>query len=145
MIAFTNFLLGIIVPNLISLNCTSLQTFRKNSDEGISNFRICGQFFLNKNYHNFRTSHYIDMILWGVTNHDKSITTTSQSLTMESFLNFFYVVFFQFIASLQPPTIRILDAWCIKLTFSLLKTFYLTKIECRTKQSPTQFSYYCLE
>ena len=33
----------------------------------------------------------------------------------------------------------------VKLTFSLIVIFYLTKTENRTKKSPTQLSHYCFE
>ena len=48
--------------------------------------------------------------------------------------------FFQFMANLEQSGSRILDAWSVKITFSL--TFYLTKTENRTKTSLAQFSFY---
>ena len=53
--------------------------------------------------------------------------------------------FFQFMANLQPSGIWIPDACFLKLTFSLIVTFHLTKPENRTKKSLTQLSYYCFE
>ena len=50
----------------------------QNSDGGISDFRISGQFVLNENGHNFRTSHDIDMKLGPVTTIDKRNLTTSK-------------------------------------------------------------------
>ena len=40
---------------------------------------------------------------------------------------------------------QIPDALSVKLIFSLTMTFYLTKIENRTKTSLTQLSKYCFE
>ena len=46
---------------------------------------------------------------------------------------------------LQSHPAQISDAWSIKLTFSLIVTYYLTKTKNRTKKSLTQLSYYCFE
>ena len=54
------------------------------------------------------------------------------------------IVFFP-IYGLQPSGIWIPDACFLKLTFSLIVTFHLTKPENRTKKSLTQLSYYCFE
>ena len=51
------------------------------------------------------------------------------------------IVFFPIMANLQPSGSRILDAWFIKFTFSLIVTIYLTKLENKTKKSLTQLSY----
>ena len=48
-------------------------------------------------------------------------------------------------ANLQPPESRIPDAWSIKLTFSLIVTFYLTEPKNRTKKSQRQFLYYLFD
>ena len=47
------------------------QDIGQNSDGGISDFWIFGQPFINKNCHNSRTSHDIDMKLGPVTKPDK--------------------------------------------------------------------------
>ena len=39
---------------------------------------------------------------------------------------------------------RIPVAWTVKLTFSLIVNFFLTKTENRTKNSLTQLPHYCL-
>ena len=52
-------------------------------------------------------------------------------------------LFFQFIANLQPSGSRIPDAWSIKLTFSSIVTFHLTKTGNRAKKSLTQLLHYC--
>ena len=40
---------------------------------------------------------------------------------------------------------RISDAWYVKVTFSLVVTFHLTKTENRAKKSPTQLPQYSFE
>ena len=54
------------VPGLLSLTHPSLQILGKNQTD-ISDFRISGQSFINKNCHNSRTSDIIDMKLEPVT------------------------------------------------------------------------------
>ena len=49
--------------------------------------------------------------------------------------NYDVIVFFRFMANLQPFGSRIPDAWCMKLTFSLKKTFNFTKPENKTWKS----------
>ena len=48
----------------------------KNSDEGISDFRISGQSLVNENFNDSRISNDIDMKLGPVTKLDKRNTTT---------------------------------------------------------------------
>ena len=55
------------------------------------------------------------------------------------------IVFFPIMANLQPSRSKIPDLWCLKLTFSLTKTFYFTKTENRAKKSLTQLSCYCFK
>ena len=50
----------------------------QNSDEGISDFWISGQFFINKNCHSSRNSNVFDMKLRPVTKLDKRNTATSK-------------------------------------------------------------------
>ena len=52
---------------------------------------------------------------------------------------FNFPIYGQFEANWVP------EACYVTLTFSLIATFYLTKIENRTKKSPTQLSHYCFE
>ena len=47
--------------------------------------------------------------------------------------------FFQFMANLEQSEGRIPDAQSLKLLFSLIATFYLTKTENRTKKSLTHY------
>ena len=58
------------MPNLISLTIPSLQILSKNSDGGISNFRISGQSCIKVNCHNSRISDDIDMKPGAVTRLD---------------------------------------------------------------------------
>ena len=53
--------------------------------------------------------------------------------------------FFQFMANLEQFGSRIPDAESVKLIFSLIVTFYITKTENRTKISLTKLSQYCFE
>ena len=55
------------------------------------------------------------------------------------------IAIFQFTANLEQSESRILDAQSVKLIFSLIGTFYLTKTQNRTKKSQTQLSHYCFE
>ena len=47
------------------------------------------------------------------------------------------LLFVQFMVNLEQSGSRIYDAWSLKLTFSLIVTFHLTKTENRTKISLT--------
>ena len=55
------------------------------------------------------------------------------------------IPFSQFMANLEQSGSWILDAWSVKLTFSLIVTFYITITENRTKKSLTQLLYCCFE
>ena len=57
-------------------NSPSSPDIWENPDGGISNFRISGQSFINKNCHNSRTSHDIDMKLGPIIKRDKRNTST---------------------------------------------------------------------
>ena len=59
------------MPNLVSLNCSAFQILGKD-------FRTSDQFFTNKNCHNSRTSHDIDVKLGSVTKLDRKNTETSK-------------------------------------------------------------------
>ena len=52
-------------------------------------------------------------------------------------------LFFPFMANLEQSGSRIPEAQSVKLIFSLIVTFYLTKTENRIKISLSQLSYYC--
>ena len=47
--------------------------------------------------------------------------------------------------NLEQSGSRIPDAWSVKLKFTLIVTFYLTKTVNRTKKSLTQPSHYCFK
>ena len=66
------------MPNLESITYPSLQILCKNSDGGISDFRISGQSLIKENCHNSRTSNDIDIVLGPVTKLDKRNKTTSK-------------------------------------------------------------------
>ena len=86
------------------------------------------------------------MKLGPVTKLDKRKTKTSKNMTITSCQKIVTSVsFFQVMGNLQPSGNRIPHAWSVKLTFSLIVAFYLTKPENRTKKSPMQLSYYCFE
>ena len=57
----------------------------QNSDEGISDFWISGHPFINKNCHNSKTSHNIDMKLALVTKIYKINTTTTKKIDDDAF------------------------------------------------------------
>ena len=65
------------MPNLVSLTGPSVQILDK-IQTGISDFRISGQFFINENCHNSRTSHDINMKFGPVTKLDKKKTVTQK-------------------------------------------------------------------
>ena len=118
----------------------------QNSDGSISNFRISDKSFIDKNYHNSRTSHDTDLKLGPVTKVDKRNMARSKKLYDDNIsANYGVIVFFQFMANLKPSRNRILEVWSIKYKFLLKVTFHLTKSENRTKKSLTHFSYYCFE
>ena len=75
-----------------------------------------------------------------VTKLDKRNKTSQKKLTMTSCRRIMTLLpFFQFTANLEQSGSRIPDAQTVKLIFSLIVTFYLTKTENRTKKSVTQF------
>ena len=110
---------------------------------GISDFKISGQYLLNENYDNSRASDDINMKLRPITKLDKkNKTTPKKNLTIRLCReNVMSLSFFEFMANLEQLASRILEAQSLKLTFSLIVTFYLTKTENRTKKSLTQLSH----
>ena len=106
----------------------------ENSDGYISDFWLSGQSIIKENCHTSRTSNDIDIILEPVSKLDKRNTTTSKKLAMTSCRQIVTSLsFFQFMTNLEQSGSRILDAWSVKLTFSLMVTFYITKTENRTE------------
>ena len=57
-----NFLSEIFIANLVSLTYPSLHILEK-TQTGVPDFQISGEFFINKNCHNSRTSHDVDIKL----------------------------------------------------------------------------------
>ena len=115
----------------------------QNSDEGISDFRISGQSLIKRNCHNSRNIDDIDMKLGLVTKLEKRNKTMSKKFDDD--FNVKSLPFFQFTANLEQFGSRIPDAESVKFIFPLIVTFYLKKIENRTKKSLTQLSHYCFE
>ena len=82
------------------------------------------------------------MKLGPATTLDKRQKTIIKYLTMTSCQKIVTSLsFFGFMANLEQSRTRIPDAKSVKLTFSVIVTFYLTKSENRTKKSPTQLSF----
>ena len=72
--------------------------------------------------------------------------TTTKKLDDDAMLkNCDFIVSFSIYGKLEQSGSWIPDALSIKLIFSLIVTFYLTKTENRTKQSLTQLSHSCFE
>ena len=102
----------------------------QNSDWGIFNFWISGQSFITENRHNSRTNYDINMKLGSVTKLDKTKMTTSKKIGNDVMsANCGIIYFFWFMANFQPSETWIPDLGSIKLTFSLIITFCLTKAE----------------
>ena len=81
-----------------------------------------------------------------VTKLDKRNKGMSKKMTMTSCQEIVMSLpFFQFTASLEQSRSRIPDAWSVKVIFSLIVTFNLTKTENRTKKSLRQLSHYCFK
>ena len=106
----------------------------QNPDEGISDFRISGQFFIKENYHNSRTSKDIDMKLGLVPKFDTRNTITSKKIDDDVMSGSCDVI---------AGAIRKPDSECmvLKTYIFLTVTFYLRKAENRTKKFRTQLSY----
>ena len=60
-------------------NSSQSSDIGQNSDGGISNFQVSGQFLIKQNCHNYRTSDDIDMKLRRLTKLDKRNKTTSKN------------------------------------------------------------------
>ena len=119
----------------------------QNWDVGISDFWIFGQFFINQNCHNSRTSHHIDMKLGAVTKLDRRNASIPKKFNDDVMSASYGVIFFRkkFMEKLQPSGGRIWDACSIKLTFSLIITFYLKELENITQKTVTRLLYYYFE
>ena len=81
-----------------------------------------------------------------MTKFDKTKKATSKKLSMTSCQQIATPLsFYQFMANLEQSRSRILEPQSVKLTSSLITTFYLTKTAKRTKKSLTQLSHYCFQ
>ena len=81
-----------------------------------------------------QTSNDFDMKLGPVTKLDKKNTARSKNLTMASCQQVMMSLsFYQFMANLEQSGGWILDAWCIKLVFSLIVSFTLQKLKKELK------------
>ena len=92
------------------LTCPRLRILGK-TQTGISNFQISGQSFINKNCHNSRTSHDIDMKHQPVIKLDKRNTTTSKKIDNDIILRncdliVFFPIYGQFAAIGKPDLER---------------------------------------
>ena len=92
--------------------------------------------FMKENYHKSRTSDDIDLKLGPVTKIDKRKKTFSKEIDDSAMSENYDVIYFfqiygQFGAIRKPDSGRM----SIKLIFSSIVTFYLTKTENRTKIS----------
>ena len=86
------------------------------------------------------------MKLGPVTKLDKRDKTGQKNLKMTSCRQIVTSLsFFRFMVNLQQSGSQIPDAQSVKLAFSSIVTFYLTKTEYRTKKSLTQLPDYCFE
>ena len=117
----------------------------QNSHGDISDFWIFGQSLKKENCHNSRISNNIDIKLISLTKLDKGNMTTSKFDNGVISVNCDVNSVFQFMDNLEQFGSRIPDAWSIKLTYSLIVSFCLTKPENRTKKSLKQFSKYCFD
>ena len=130
--AFSNISLNIRAKFGISTHPT-LQILGKTQTGGISDFRISVQFLIKINWHNSRTSDDIDMEVGPITKLDKRNKRISKKMTIMSCRQIVTSLsLFRFMANLEQSGSRILDAQSVKLTFSLIATFYLKKTENRT-------------
>ena len=87
------------------------------------------------------------MKLAPVTNlHKRNTANVKEKLTMTSCQQIVTSFsFFRFMVNLEQSASRIPEVWSVKLIFSLIAIFYLTKTENKTKKYLTQISYYCFE
>ena len=134
------------MPSLVSLTGSSLQILGKT---GTGVFPISG-FLVNHLYKKIVITPEPVMIL--TLNLDQKLKLTRETkqreknLTMTSCQKILTSLsFFSVLVNLEQFESRIRDASSLKLTFSLIVTFFLTKTENITKNSLTQLSHFCFE
>ena len=116
----------IIIPNPLQS-----PDIGQNSYWGITDFQIFCKFLIKENCHNSRICHDIDMKLGPITELEKT-TMPTLNLTMTSCRQIVMPLYFFLVyGQLQPSGSRAPNAWSIKLTFSLIVDFFLTKPENR--------------
>ena len=105
----------------------------QNGDEGISDFRISGQSFVNENCHKSRTSHDIDMKPGPVTKIDKCKAVTSKKLNGDIMSTncgaiVFNPIYGHFVAIPKPDSGRIVYKTYIFINSNLLfyKNWFLS-------------------
>ena len=129
------------MPKLVFL--TSPQSppdIRQNLDGGISDFRISGQSLIKESCDNPRTSNDIDIKLGPVRKLDKRNTATSKKFDDNVVsANCDVIVIFPIYGHLEQSDSRILDAWSVKLIFSLIVTFILQKLKTELKNLEHSF------
>ena len=123
------------MPHLIFQTCP--RDIGQNSDRGISDFRISGE-----SLHNSRTCEDIVMKLGRITRHDKR-NKQRQKNWLWCLVNelWRHCHFLSLWPILEQSGSWIRNAWSVKLTFSLITTFYYRKTENRTKNFSTQLSH----
>ena len=98
----------------------------QNTDVGISKFRISGLSVINKSFHNSRTNHDMDMKLGPVTKNWQEKHNNLKKIDDDFMLaNYDVFAFFPIYGKFAAIRKRILNAWSIKLTFSLKIIFIL--------------------
>ena len=121
-------------PNLGGREGGEGASISSNSNGGISDFRISHQSLIKGNCHNSRTRDDIGMKLGSVTKLDKRNKTTPNKLTITLCRKIVTSLqFFQFTINSEQSRSGIPDAYSVKLIFSLIVTFHLTKTKNRTK------------
>ena len=135
------------MPNLVFLTCFSLQILGKTQTGVFPISEFSGQSLIKKdNCHNSKTSHDVDMKLGSVTKLDKRNRATlkifgDDVMSENCEVIAIFPIYGQFGVIRKPDFGRKV----CKTFFLLIVTFYLTKIENRTKKSLTQLSHYCFE
>ena len=130
------------MPNLVFPTCSSLQIWGQTQTGVHPNSRFLVKSPITENCHNCRTSDDIEMKL----NVIRETKQRQKILMMTSCQKIVTLLsFFQFMSSLEQSGSWIPDADSVKLIFSLIVTFYITKTENRTKKSLTKLSQFCSE
>ena len=101
---------------------------------------------MKRNCHNSRTTDDIDIKLEPVTKpkqeKQNNLKRCDDDVMLEIVMS---LLFFQLTANLEHFGSRIPDTPSVKLIFSLIVTFFLTKNKTRTEKSLTKLSHYCSE